>query len=242
MSDYLGNLVERSFAPIPAVRPVIPSKFESPLITAPIDRADETGLSVDSELSASLHRPDSMSPAPNAAHDTNHRASEQFIGNFAARAQGKNSVETPAPFSPVAAISSPSKNSDIALHDAKNRDPAGASLPRRMRPADASEASVQDIGAARQFSPEVLPGTSLAEKTLRDGDSRRVSPAGRKENAPARSREIPAPSPTIQVTIGRVEIKATTSSPAPSPKTAGKGPAMSLENYLQRRSNGGRDE
>lgn len=242
MSDYLGNLVERSFAPIPAVRPVIPSKFESPLPTAQIDRADETGLSVDSKFHASLQPPDSMSLPLNAAHDTNHRASEQFIGDFAARAQGKNSTETPAPFSPFAAIPPPSQNSDITLHEAENRRLAGAPLPRGMQPTDLSETSVQDIDATRRIPPEIRPGTSLTEKTLRAGDSQRVSPAGRKENAPARSREIPAPSPTIQVTIGRVEIKATTSSPAPSPKTAGKGPAMSLETYLQRRSNGGRDE
>ena len=42
MSDYLGHLLERSFAPTPAVRPQIPSLFE------PKPAAEQTGLRLDS--------------------------------------------------------------------------------------------------------------------------------------------------------------------------------------------------
>ncbi len=46
------------------------------------------------------------------------------------------------------------------------------------------------------------------------------------------------PPPTIQIAIGRVEIRATPANPTPSPRRAApiKQPPMSLERYLQRRS------
>ena len=37
MSDYLGNILERSFAPAPDVRPRLPSLFEPPSATVLID-------------------------------------------------------------------------------------------------------------------------------------------------------------------------------------------------------------
>ena len=48
-----------------------------------------------------------------------------------------------------------------------------------------------------------------------------------------------APAPMIQVTIGRVEVRATPALPAPK-KQAARAPAVSLDAYLQRRNGGGR--
>jgi hypothetical protein len=47
------------------------------------------------------------------------------------------------------------------------------------------------------------------------------------------------PAPTIRVTIGRVEVRAVTPTPAPSRKPARPAPRMSLDEYL-RAQNGGR--
>ena len=55
---------------------------------------------------------------------------------------------------------------------------------------------------------------------------------------PAKSVEKPEPAPTIQVTIGRIEVRATPPSP-PSRKQTSVPSIMSLEEYLRRRQGGG---
>jgi len=59
--------------------------------------------------------------------------------------------------------------------------------------------------------------------------------------APPATKEAPAPeaAPTIQVTIGRVEVRATPP-PAPAPqRPRAKPPVMSLDEYLRQRNRGG---
>jgi len=48
------------------------------------------------------------------------------------------------------------------------------------------------------------------------------------------------PAPTIQVTIGRIEVRATSPSPATLKKAPSKPVAMSLEDYLKQRNEGRR--
>lgn len=58
------------------------------------------------------------------------------------------------------------------------------------------------------------------------------------EHAMERSDE--APTPTIQVTIGRIEVRATVAAATPARKTPAKSPAMSLDEYLKQRNGGQR--
>jgi len=52
--------------------------------------------------------------------------------------------------------------------------------------------------------------------------------------------EASAPEPTIQVTIGRIEVRATPPPPAQPPgQQRAAPPVMSLDQYLQQRSRGG---
>jgi hypothetical protein len=46
--------------------------------------------------------------------------------------------------------------------------------------------------------------------------------------------------PTVRITIGRVEIKATTDSPKPEARVPASKPTLSLEDYLHEREGGGR--
>jgi hypothetical protein len=48
------------------------------------------------------------------------------------------------------------------------------------------------------------------------------------------------PKPTIQVTIGRIEVRATQSAPPPGPRSRPAQPATSLDEYLRRRGGGAR--
>jgi len=50
----------------------------------------------------------------------------------------------------------------------------------------------------------------------------------------------PEPPPTIQITIGRIEVKATPPATPTSPKRPNMPPVMTLDDYLRERANGGR--
>jgi hypothetical protein len=58
------------------------------------------------------------------------------------------------------------------------------------------------------------------------------------EHAMERSDE--ATTPTIQVTIGRIEVRATVAAATPARKTPAKSPTMSLDEYLKQRNGGQR--
>lgn len=47
-----------------------------------------------------------------------------------------------------------------------------------------------------------------------------------------------APEPTIRVTIGRIEVRATAPAPPPAPAARSTGPRLTLEEYLRRRNEG----
>jgi len=48
----------------------------------------------------------------------------------------------------------------------------------------------------------------------------------------------PVAEPTIRVTIGRIEVRATAPAPPPVPAARPAGPRLTLEEYLRRRSEG----
>jgi len=58
------------------------------------------------------------------------------------------------------------------------------------------------------------------------------------EASPAAHPSAPAPTPPIRVTIGRIEVRATTPAPPPAPPRPVAGPRMNLEDYLRRRREG----
>lgn len=106
---------------------------------------------------------------------------------------------------------------------------SGGELPPPQVLASLAPAAPQQVVRARapQFQAQV--GDSRAEPDRQAGfDS-------------ARGLSGPSPSPTVQVTIGRIEIRA--SQPAPRPVATGAKPAaprMSLDDYLKARSGGSR--
>jgi hypothetical protein len=51
-------------------------------------------------------------------------------------------------------------------------------------------------------------------------------------------RPVVRPEPVINVTIGRIEVRATPAPQKPSPKPANRPPVMGLDEYLRRRSEG----
>lgn len=114
------------------------------------------------------------------------------------------------------------------------------------------------------FAParvSAAPGTVEERATSAVARSRSLASALESE-APARSRPVAngpgetavrqpamaqadganAAPPIVQVTIGRIEVRAVTPSAPPAPRAPARpqGPALSLDEYLRRRNGGGR--
>jgi hypothetical protein len=247
MSDYLGHLVERSFAPLPAVRPNTPSRFESSPTKSPVDNAVDADRPVDSKITASRERPAELAKTsatriPNATREANYDAHGQFTEHPRTGAQEKNSPEPLPSFSPFAAVPPLPQNSSQTPSRAEAPPRSATPLPRAVQPVDPATAFAPRVDADSRFSPDIRPNITSTKGTLHLDVSRSASTVTRKENGPSPSRETSAPPSTIRVSIGRVEIKATPPPSTPSRTTPRKNPALSLENYLHRRSNGGRDE
>ncbi len=81
------------------------------------------------------------------------------------------------------------------------------------------------------------------EQVVRDMAATPVAGVGRntrRESADfPEAQRVTEPTPTIQVTIGRIEVRAT-QQPANSPSTRSSTPRLSLEDYLRQRNGGGR--
>ena len=106
-----------------------------------------------------------------------------------------------------------------------------ASEPRASQPHASRQADAEGY-SRRVVSPSVAVARSQA-----------VAPAGASHrDSPARRPDVEAPS-VVRVTIGRVEVRAVMA-PAPpaadAPRPARKGPALSLEDYLEQRGRGRR--
>jgi hypothetical protein len=129
----------------------------------------------------------------------------------------------------------------ISLEQKRNSVPQfrhAMGVPEGNRPVEAALISpVVDVLAVRR------PAESNAIRPLQD--SRQVGRLGhsykqgnQREVAPV-TQESSAPAPTIQVTIGRIEVRAMPpANPRPQPRRA-EPPVMGLEEYLNQRAKGG---
>ena len=105
------------------------------------------------------------------------------------------------------------------------------------RPDPIDLGTVADTPLMPDISPPGPPSPSEAAPAM-PHITPRIEPAA---SSPRPTPTTPEPTPTIKVTIGRVEVRAITpATPAPRPKPAKTGPALSLADYLKRRSGGGR--
>ena len=102
-----------------------------------------------------------------------------------------------------------------------------------QNPIDRIEPSPLPTDLTPSQNPPLL-GQMMERKTMEQ--LRSIIPAIQPEVV---SNAIPAPVPTIQISIGRIEVRATTAPATPAATTArSKPPVMSLDEYLDRRGGG----
>jgi hypothetical protein len=225
MSDFLGNLVQRSLpaaagpSPRPQLAPRLPSLFEAP--------------------AADVSRPEPSTSSPEPPTPATEPARWQ-------------PEETPSPtlIAPIASLAPPpvgwpatpadgedAESMPLEVQTAVSDEPAQRS---RLREAPAlqpgpmtprtSRVSAPE-GALQKLSPVPLPPPSPA--LIRSRPDNSVLPL------PGESSPIGAP--TLRIHIGRIEVRAVQALPAPAshPRAVPK-PKLSLDDYLKRRNEGKR--
>jgi hypothetical protein len=292
MTDYLGNLLARSFAPAEqGVRPRTPSMFEpaSPALLPGrfLESATEGESPGEPPLSDTKPtRPVSDNPAESrdsggvparsdrpavpATEPTVARITIPVATASAASANPeKPSLLPRAETAPVSLRRSPVNTGSTAPHDGalnalppnpvRPAAPAGekktalplSALPVAPLPPPASDPARRDNrsptvdplrSAATSRSPhpgEPSPPSIAAHRYRTEHAPASIVPkqAARAENRPDLRPATAETPPTIQVTIGRVEVRATTPATPARPKSK-KEPEMSLEAYLARRAEG----
>jgi hypothetical protein len=131
----------------------------------------------------------------------------------------------------------PRPRSELGLHLASSA-PVPATAP--LQPAVLGEARLRGDGARRgeideRGRPSARSAITPAFAPLARHEIPRLQPAA------ALGQQPPAPSPTIHVTIGRVEVRAVQPQPvAAARQQRPTGPRLSLEEYLKLRAGGGR--
>lgn len=94
--------------------------------------------------------------------------------------------------------------------------------PAEVEPAPSADTQPPAVPPTREIPVEPTPIRPMAD-------------------GPARQRREAQPAPTIRVTIGRIEVRATTPpTPKPPPRPARREPTVSLDQYLEQRNGGHR--
>lgn len=258
MSNFVSSLISRSFTEQPALRPRLTSLFE-PAVSADFAHADAPPTR-SAEPSFGGEVAVESEAIPHAGHPTNRNHPASQVDHF------RDEVSAPLSSRVVPAQSSPASDEDpiqepvfasVRPHKAPSRaslerendsvvgsfsldEPATRSLPTRVSVPTNRETAVQteprhQLVVATQSVPEIVVAPRSpaphADAPIQTREQRRAASASPMMKAAAES--------TINVTIGTVEVRATTESKPTQRRAASPSPVMSLENYLQRRQQGG---
>jgi hypothetical protein len=255
MSDYLAHLVERSFAPAPRIRPQVASRFEKPSATVAFDPAPQTNEepqrspfsrdtpqpSFDRSAETDNAELNSLQPISRASIATPHAPrADSAVSDHQLDPAGLQSEAGRAPVS-----SRPIRES---MHEASGNSsrshPGNEAQPRSQ---DTFSVHLRAPSPARSASPNTASTTpdALEVRSVIRPSSAPNEPLYRSAFEQGREKfrsfapSASSPSePSIQVTIGRVEVRVTPPA-APTKSASRKEPALSLDAYLRRRSQGG---
>ena len=234
MNDFLSNLVTRSVNGSDAVRPQLGTIYDSTLE----NRAGFVATEERRESTSPMQRPNEWTERLSRVESIWQRVSEP--------AAEVRSVPAPIAFaSPQAPVQSPPEREQVASEQHAKPNPS-------IRDAsDSSQTKAPNEPPPRAASPEIraqkvielIQRESRPERGPRTQPKFRAFPQAlppfRSLAQRAKERED-LPEPAINVTIGRVEIRANLPQPTASenPRTAA--PIKSLDEYLRERAGGNR--
>src|SRR5262245_46335471 len=250
MSDYLSNLITRTFSPTVTVRPRLPSLFEP----VPATRETKSGPELEQKMFVEqppVTRPsEKLAPIPLSiptSRQSMFSEPEQTVPqiSFAKKVLQPNPESEPTVHPRTFPRAAPMQRKDDPWNSTGprtdiNKSPlrdglASASVSHKVSSREETALSVPAVASnpvvVRELLERELPALSEVQAIVPT-----IRPLPRIEPV-APSPVTPAPS--INVTIGRVEVRAV---PPPAlqqakPKPA---PVLSLEDYLRQRANGGR--
>jgi len=205
MNDFLSNLVARSFTDAPAIQPRLPSLFESSVSQAAAETESLAEPGIADGTSASINAAP-VTPAQNKVAPTN---------------------------------TEPMREEQPPQRQLTELKPGNADQPYE------ETIAIQDAGK-KLFAPIIVAETQLlkSKKIIASPTTRPASHISKEFSEPGRianrqsspfavETDSFAAAPTINVTIGRVEVRAI-HSPTPAQKPAKSAPPkLSLDDYLQ---------
>jgi hypothetical protein len=267
MIDFLTSLTARSFGTETAIRPRVASLFESVRsgdaalreapAAEPIESAIAREVKVESDGERKLSRPVTAWREDGKASVTKDTANGDPIsavgpqpqGDFARRRTAVGADErweeddtvVAAKVSPRRALLSRGENSNES-HPSLRSD-SGDDAPKGVPTRELAASPTQNESFEKENRGVVLPPKAITELTAQMKNAALAMNV--RPGAPARDKAGSAsqalatePEPSVHVTIGRIEVRATSESKhAGQPRPASR--VMSLEEYLHRRTQRG---
>lgn len=235
MSDFLARLAERQLTPSPGVTPRLPSRFAP---VAPVDEVSPfvpaTTAAVEQPVSQVRHgvrtleeRPvalplsdEAAAPEPQVAreHETQKRE-----GHVAAPPPVlvRPESSTPPLLPPISQVVERQVPPDQVASDAPRAEASRAEVVHHHR---AVERTSLEVRAVPVPAPLVPPRSATLDAIASPAPHHAIEPG----DGP----------PIVNVTIGRIEVRAIVPPPAKERRAADARKAMSLEEYLERRHGG----
>jgi hypothetical protein len=251
MNDFLARLVARTTVPAASIRPRLPALFE-PSLAPPDDTVEsvvvDTAPAAPRERIRHSDRAESMEPVEYVDHEADHGHRPMARDGDEARPSlatdrlelplaGERTHERAA--SEPSSVSSQNRRPIVVDHTIRVDTPVV--VERKLR---VEETRRIETVEHRELSADGARPSGQAMSTGRVPS--REAPLGIRPLQPAPAPLVPpAPvlgaesAPTIEITIGRVEVRAV-QPPAPSRRPAAerRGPSLSLEDYLKERNRG----
>lgn len=255
MSGFLDTLIARTEGRLPVLERRVRALFEPPT-GAPVASLD-LGSAVATPLAAD--RDPGSSPADTGgASRESARGSAPFARTLGAEPVARGGAQLQ--LQPVASIGPRPASVPGGARRTAEAAPTHDRPPARPRPAAAPP---DGVPALRRPRAEVLPAAAPAARTAQHGELAAATPIGslQRRAAPAPHAAVvlarvqtsavvrrdasfaaaPAPaSAPVQISIGRVEIRAVQATPDPSRASGPAAPRLSLDAYLRQRNGAAR--
>ena len=227
MSDFISNLLARSFADAPAIQPRVPSLFETAVDEFFDERRSPTPTIAAHEM---------IGPAPPIRTDKTHKTIPHK--DAPAPVPKLSPIEKTVTTKPIANVSEATAEEHLLNPDAPVHEKAPGSAQAAQPREEVAERKKLEVETKRVIVPV---DSSRVGKT--DADDRKspsetfsepspIQPRRRKDVLPVEQRSSKS-APIIRVTIGRIEVRAV-HQPVPVPKPAKPArPKLSLDEYLR---------